>query len=115
MTSPNLFNPPARYTLPLSKGQDLVVDFQSKDSAGNPADYAPGAIVTLVLDTATPVTATATVNSDHAICYLPYTDVDQIPPSTVWRVVATIPGGTGTPPTIETVLANGTVARFDGR
>jgi hypothetical protein len=112
---PNLFNPPASYTLPLSKGQDLVVDFQNQDTSGNPLAYADGTTVTLVIDATTQVTAVATISTYHAVCYLPYTSTDLISPSALWRAIAEIPGGLGTPASIEVVLVNGTVVRSDGR
>jgi hypothetical protein len=109
-----LFPPPARYALPLSMGQDLVVDFQSVDSSENPVNYADGVTVTLTISTPSPVTATATVSTYHAVCYVAATTVNAIPNGVEWRCVAAVPGGLGTPGTVDVVLANGKTLRADG-
>jgi hypothetical protein len=110
-----LFPPVARYQLPLSLGQDLVVDFQNKDTSGNPLNYPDAATVTLVIDAATQVTVDADVSTYHAVCYLASSSADLISPGVLWRAIASVPGGLGTPETVDVALVNGTVVRSDGR
>lgn len=110
----NLFTPTASYALPLSLGQDLVVDFQSVDTNQNAVDYPGGATVTLIIEGTPAVSVDATVSGNHAVCYVPSSTTDDVLARARWRCVANLPGGLGTPPTINMTLANGTVARFDG-
>src|ERR1700752_3289091 len=100
----NLFNPPAQYTLPLSLGQDLVVDFQNQDTSRNPLNYPGGTTVTLVIDTNPQIVADATISTYHAVCYIASTTVDAVSPGVLWRCLAVVAGGTGTPSTVEVVL-----------
>lgn len=114
-----LFTPPASYQLPLSRGQDLVVDFQNQDSNGNAVNYPDGATVTLVIDRVAggspSVSTAATISGNHAVCYLSHTTTDHIYDGAQWRCVAVIPGGLGTPATVNVVLVNGTVSKGDGQ
>lgn len=113
-----LFNPPASYELPLALGQDLVVDFQNTDANGNPVNYPVGATVTLVIDSSDgspAVSAVATISTSHAVCYVAHTTTDLITTGPLWRCLITVPGGLGTPGTVELVAANGVTSRHDGR
>lgn len=126
MTQPdNLFDPPAKFSLPLSLGDDLNVDFiykpQVLDGDGNPvlgednkptyaeADWPEGATVTLVIDTSPPLKAEATVAGSHALVLVDYLVADQIKRGVLWRLVLTTSDG------IDTVMVNGTVTRQDGK
>lgn len=112
MTAPNLFDPPPKYTLPLSKGQDLSVDFRNNPSGDGTTfvAYDAGVTLTLVIDSDTPTTAVATISTYHAVVKVESTVVDAIPAGKAWRVILSTP----TSPTTETVAANGKTKRFDG-
>lgn len=105
----NLFDPPAVYTLPLVKGQDLVVDFQKVDDDGNPVDYTSDESVTLVIDTDPATTADAVINGNHATCRVESTVTDAIVKSFAWRCVVSTAGS----PSTEAVPCNGKTKRFD--
>ena len=105
-----LFEIPAVFDLPLSKGKDLVVDFIQKID-GVLTDYAAGMTVTLVIETDTPITATAVIDTYHAVCRIESTVADTIPKGKYWRVVVSYP----TTPTTEDVPMNGKTIRADGR
>lgn len=111
-----LFTPGAQvFELPVVIGQDLVVDFQNQDANGNPVDYAPGVGLRLevYLWADGVVTADATISTNHAVCFLPHSMVNQVPENALWRCVLTVPGGLGTPDTVQLVPVNGTVAVYD--
>lgn len=105
-----LFEIPPIFDLPLSKGKDLVVDFTQKVD-GVLTAYAPGVTVTLVIDTDTPVTATAVITTHHAVCRIESAVADTIPKGKLWRVVVSYPDD----PTTEDVPMNGRTIRADGR
>jgi hypothetical protein len=109
----NLVSPPAVFTLPLSKGSDLVVDFQQVDPANPTAfiDYADGTTVALVIDATPQITAAATISGHDALVRVESEVTDLVPNMTLWRLIVTIAGS----PATEIVAVNGTVARFDGR
>jgi hypothetical protein len=112
--TPNLFDPPPKYTLPLVKGQDLVVDFKNKVPGSNPAeyvDYDDGVTVTLVIETDPVTTADAEIDGFHAVARVESADSDAIPNPVLWRCVVSLPGT----PTTERVGANGKTKRFDGK
>lgn len=111
-TTPNLFDPPPKYTLPLSKGQDLSVDFRNNPSGDGTTfvDYDPGVTVTLTIETDTPIAQAATIDGHHAYVKVESTLTDPIKDGKAWRVVVSTP----TTPTTETVGANGKTKRFDG-
>lgn len=108
---PDLFDPPPKYVLPLSKGGDLSVDFRNNPSGNGTTfvDYDAGVTVTLVIDTTSPITASATMSTYHANVKIESTVADTIPATTVWRLIV----GWPTSPTTETVAAYGRVKRFD--
>lgn len=109
----NLVSPPAVFTLPLSKGSDLVVDFQQVDP-NNPTsfiDYATGTTVALVIDASPQIIVNATISGHDALVRMESEVADTVATMTLWRLIVTIPGS----PATETVAVNGTVARFDGR
>lgn len=112
MTTPNLFTPPPKYNLPLSKGSDLSVDFRNNPSDDQVTfvDYDAGVTVTLVIDTPTPILASATIDGHHAYVKVESAVVDAITVMVAWRVIVSTP----TSPTTETVGANGKTKRFDG-
>lgn len=110
----NLFNPPPIYTLPLVKGQDLVIDFKNKTPGSDPAvyvDYDAGVTVSLVIDTDPVTTAAAVITGYHAVCRVESTASDAIGKGKLWRCVVTLPGS----PATERVPVNGVTARFDGK
>lgn len=117
MTAPVLFAPPSVYTLPLSLGQDLVVDFQRQDSTGGTpvfTDYDVGTTVTLQIDpplgtTAVQLAAQAVITGYHAVVTVPSTTTDLIVKRVLWRAIITLPDGT------HLVPVNGLVARYDGK
>lgn len=108
----NLFNPPQVFSLPLSLGGDLVVDFQNNPSGDGSTfvAWADGVTVTLVIDAATPVMAAATITGAHAVIHVPYALVDVVKAKTLWRLLVVTPGS----PSTETVAVNGLVVRADG-
>lgn len=109
----NLFDPPPIYTLPLVKGQDLVIDFKNKQPGSDPAvyiDYDVGVTVTLTIDTDTPTVAAAVITGHHAVCRVESTASDAIPKGKLWRCVVSLPGS----PSTERVPVNGKTERFDG-
>jgi hypothetical protein len=111
---PNLFDPPPKYTLPLVKGQDLVVDFKNKVPGSNPAeyeDYADGTAVSLVIETDPVTTVVAAMDGFHAVARVESTASDGIAAGKLWRCVVSLPGT----PTTERVGANGKTKRFDGK
>jgi hypothetical protein len=117
-TTPNLFTPPPKYNLPLSKGSDLSVDFRNNPSgdaatlgdAATFVDYDPGVTVTLIIETDPVTEADATIDDYHAYVKVESEIVDAIDKPVSWRVVVSSP----TTPTTETVGANGKTKRFDG-
>jgi hypothetical protein len=104
----NLFDPPRIFSLPLSLGKDLVVDFQRQVS-GVPADYDSGTVVTLIIDTVVPIVGLATITGHHAVVSIPSEVTDAIKAGLLWRCLVTLPDAT------DLVPANGTTARYDGR
>ena len=106
----NLFPPPAAYALPLTLGQDVVVDFQQR-VGGVYTPYADGVVVALVIDT-TPVTeAEAEITGYHAVCHIESTAADPIKKGVLWRCRVSIPDGERT---LDLVPVNGMTVRYDG-
>jgi hypothetical protein len=107
----NLFDPPPVYTLPLSLGGDLSVDFQNNPSGDNQTfvDYGVGVTVTLVIDTDPALEVDADVTDYHAVVKVESEVTDLIDTDTKWRLIVASP----TTPTTETVAARGKVKRFD--
>lgn len=106
----NLFAPPPKYVLPLSKGGDLVVEFlNDPDGDGTYTDFDAGVTVTLVIEAATPVEADADVSGHTATVRVESDVADDIPTGKAWRVVVSSP----TDPSTEKVAANGKTKRFD--
>jgi hypothetical protein len=106
----DLFAPPPKYTLPLTKSGDLVVDFLNDPNQNETyVDYDAGVTVTLVIDTETPIEAEATITDHHAVVKIESDVADEIPSNTVWRLIYSSP----TTPTTETVAAYGKTKRFD--
>jgi hypothetical protein len=112
MTTLNLFDPPPKYFLPLSKGGDLSVDFRNNPSNDDATfvDYDSGVTVTLVIDTDPVISAPATITTYHAYVKVESTVADAIAANVSWRLIVSTP----TSPTTETVAANGKTKRFDG-
>jgi|SRR5262245_32811080 len=109
-TTTNLFDPPPRYILPLSRGGDLAVDFRNDPNKNNVyVDYDPGTEVVLTIDTSPPIVAIADINGYHATVKIESETTDPIKADTTWRVVVSL----ATNPTTEVVAANGKVKRFD--
>ena len=107
----NLFEPPPKYTLPLSRGGDLSVDFRNNPSGDGITfiAYDLGVTVTLIIDTVTPISAVAVINSYHATVKIESGVADTIDSGIGWRLILSSP----TSPTTETIAAYGKTKRFD--
>lgn len=121
----NLFNPPPAFTLPLSLGGDLHVDFIYKpmvvnssgqpvlDSNGKPqyavANYPAGASVKLVIEGEPDIVGNATISGSHAVVHLNYTVTDTVRRGTLWAAIITYADG------LDKVICNGKVVRSDGK
>lgn len=104
MSAPYLFTPVPAFTLPVSTGQDLYVDFQNQ--SGN---YAEGTVGSLQIDTPTQTVVAATLSGIHATVVVPASTCDTILSKTLWRFIITLPSG------VNVVPCNGQVQRFDGK
>jgi hypothetical protein len=121
-TQPPLFDAPPSFALPLSKHRDLHFDFLYMplvvdanglpilDANGDPqyqvANYPPGAVVTLEIDTSPETTGNATVTGPHAVVEIAYTITDAIKMNVPWRL-RLIQG------TWDDVVAQGRTTRVD--
>jgi hypothetical protein len=119
----NLFAPPAKASLPLSKGNDLFVSFRYRpgqvdedgkpvlDSGGNQvfaeADWPDGSTVTLVIETSPAISVEADIDGSLATVREESTVVDAVKAGRPWRLVLTDDTG------LDRVLINGTVVRKD--
>jgi hypothetical protein len=108
--------PPLTCDLPLTTGQDLLVNFQCQDVAGNAVDFPDDITVTLSIEMwrLGTVLARGVVNGANAVCFVSHQTVDQLDDGTLWSCKVTAPGSVGTPDTINLVPVNGTTKRFDG-
>lgn len=121
-----LFDPPDRFTLPLSKGGDIHCVFEYRpqvlDSSGIPvldengkptfavAEYPQGCTVRLELDASDgPIVVTADVAGSEATVLEDHLPVDQLAKPVLWRLVLTDANG------VDDVLLNGVTARYDGK
>lgn len=109
-----LFDPPPKYDLPLSQGQDLSVDFRNNPSGDGTTfvDYEPGVTAQLVIKTDPPIVADADIDGYHAYVKIESTVTDDIPggqDAPKWRYTVT----TATVPPTNTNGAIGKVRRFD--
>lgn len=123
-----LFDPPAIYELPVSKGGDLWFGFRYKplvvDDAGEPvldgqgqkqyavADFPSGSSVTLVIETDvsdTPIEVQATIDGSMATVLADFTVADTVKDKKLWRAIITFDNG------LDQVLANGLTTRRDGK
>lgn len=123
MTKP-LFTAPQEFSLPLSKGGDLFVEFvympAKLDSGGNVVrddqgnivyetkDYPQGSTVTLTIEGSPKVVQQANISGEVAKVLVDHTKLDSIQYSVLWRLVLTNKDG------IDTVIANGYTVRRDG-
>lgn len=111
----NLIDPTPTFSLPVSAGGAVVVNFQQVDPGDESTfvDYGVGVSVTLTIDTTPPIVAEAVVSGHDAVVRVEAdsTSAVAMPRGTLWRVVVTTPGDPPTP----IVGANGTVARYDGK
>lgn len=105
----NLYAIPQKYSLPLTKGQDLVIDFKQKID-DEYVDYDNDVTVSLVIDTSTPIVANAVIDGYHAVCRVESTAADAVPAGVLWRLVFSTAGS----PSTERVVINGKVVRADG-
>lgn len=105
----NLFAPPSKFALPLSKGADLLVEFhyEDPDNAGTFLDWPVGVEVWLYIDSATPVVSQATIIDHRAVVKVESTVVDLVERRVPWRLV--VKDGT-----LDSVACNGLVTRSDG-
>lgn len=107
--TPNLFDPPPKYVLPLSKGGDLAVQFlNDPDGDGNYVDYADGVTVTMRIDSDPQVVAVATITGHTATVKVESTVTDAIDGDVAWRLILSTP----TTPSTEVVAAYGKTKRF---
>ena len=118
-----LFTTPTIYTLPLIKGEDLVIDWEwTPDGVAAPYDVDvtvrlvidSGPVVVVVDDVDTimnVVTAEAVIIDTLARTRVESDICDQIAKDKTWRVIVTFP----TDPLTDRVAANGLTARFDGK
>jgi hypothetical protein len=108
----DLFKRPANYALPLAKGQGLAVDFKN-EPGGVPTDYTAtfgnDVVVTLIIDEASPITATAAISGEHAVVKIEPFVTDNIDAYLTWRLVIT--STIADPPVVP---VNGTTVRSDG-
>jgi hypothetical protein len=105
----NLYDPPAKRTLPLSKGQDVNVTFEYVDSAGLPTPFT-GLSASMVIDHTAPISVPATVSGSNLTVRIESTVLDPVVDGTTWRLVLSWAGS----PTFEQVAVNGAVKRYDG-
>ena len=118
----NILYVPPKLALPVSKGGDLVVDFQQQiDDIYT--DYGLGVVVRMEVDIAsapvyggtasppTTITATAVITNHHAVCRFDFIDADAITDGSLWRCVVVYPT---IPQTTEVVGMNGRIKREDG-
>lgn len=111
VTVPNLFDPPPRFFLPLTEGQDLAVEFlNDPNDDENYVDYDVGVTLKLEIDTDPQTVANATISGHSATVKIESTVTDLIEGGVKWRLILSSP----TSPTTETVAANGRTKRFDG-
>lgn len=106
----DVFPRPQIRTLPISKGGDIVIDFIGS-VGGVITNYPAGVIVSLQIDTATPIVALAAISAFHAVCRVEFPVSDPIQEGIPWRCVVSYPGS----PTTEIVAVNGVTARADGK
>jgi hypothetical protein len=107
----NLFDPPPKYAMPLSAGGDMVVDFRNNPTGDGTTfvAYEAGVTLTLYVDTDTPTEVDADITDEHAVVRIESDVADLIPTGTKWRLIL----ATDDTPTTETVVAYGTMKRFD--
>jgi hypothetical protein len=112
VSSKLLFPTPTKLDLPLSKGNDLLVNFRNNPSGDGVTftDWGVGVTVTLVVDGATPVNAVASISGAVASVRVDSSTCDLVKNGVLWRLLVDTPG---TPDT-QTVAANGKVVRADG-
>lgn len=109
----NLFDPPQVYDLPLSKGKDLVVDFQQRQN-GQLTPYGQGVTVSLVIDMdPAPIVANAVIDTYHAIVTIQSEVADTVPKGKLWRCRVSVPAS-GLE-TNDLVPVNGRTIRYDGK
>jgi hypothetical protein len=117
-----LFNPPQTFDLPLTLRRDLHFDFMYKpllvdangepilDANGNPqyqlADYPPGAVVTLEIDTSPLTSSDAVISTHHAVVEVDFALTDPIAAKVPWRIRLIQASW-------DDVMAQGQTKRFD--
>jgi hypothetical protein len=108
-----LYDPPLTALLPLSWHSDLVVDFQNVDPDDNttPLDYEAGVTGYLDVKTTDPQRFPAVITGSHAVVRIESETADNLRAGTLWAFILSYPGT----PTTEVVVANGTIARYDGK
>lgn len=113
----NLYDPPPIRDLPLTRGRDLVVDFQQQIPVDDVLTYTPygdGVTVSLIIDTDhDPVVAEAVIDGYHAIVRIESTVADIIPKGKLWRCRISTPASGEQ--TDDIVPVNGRTVRYDGR
>jgi hypothetical protein len=111
---PLLFTPPPTYTLPVTKGADILLTFANQVPGSDPpsyTDFPDGSSVTLIVNMSTPLVGEGVITGYSAVCQIPYTEANTIEDDTPWLCVVVIPVGDST---YTTVPMHGTVQRYDG-
>lgn len=109
----NLFDPPRTFTLPLSKGGDLLVGFRYMPKVNGEyaeSNYPTGSSVELVIETDDdPIVAQAEIEGSLATVWVDKAVADTVKKGKLWRAVVSYSSG------LDQVMANGTVTRNDGK
>lgn len=105
----NLFSPPSKFALPLSKGSDLNVEFlyEDPDNEGSFLNWPVGVQVWLYIDSTPQIASQATIIAHRAIIAVQSELTDPVKRGVLWRLV--VRNGT-----VDNVACNGTVIRSDG-
>lgn len=108
--TPNLFEPPPKYFLPLVEGQDLAVEFMNDPNDDESyVNYDPGVTLTLEIDDTPQLVVPAIIQNASAFVKIESAVSDTIASGLPWRLILSTP----TSPTTETVAAHGKTKRFD--
>lgn len=109
----NLFDPPPKYVLPLSKYGDLSVEFRNNPSGDGTTfvNYDEDATLTLYIDTTPQTTAEASIVDSTATVKIESGETDDIASGTAWRLIYAVGGDD--PASTETVVAYGKIKRYD--
>ena len=118
MTAPSeLWSTPPVYSLPVSLGADILIDFMNQSPGSDPPEYVDwpaGWTVTLQIGKAgSYVTAPADISGYHAVCRISSAISDGLKAGTPWACIVAVPDADGTD-TDHIAAINGAVVRADG-